>query len=588
MNSTKSTPPKKPSRQWLTCLVALVACIGIPPFLLFLLFAWILIVQSIPGPPLVISEETTRITGPLTDAGYIDFFKALEERFPAPELATDDNGYRDFVRLFGDVSYSGKPEYREFSRLQLYEKLGLDPDIPPTMTFPQNPRSIVENFGLDFWYENYWTLGQFPMLVDWIDEIDEPLDAIAEALRKPVFVRPLLWCPESVHLRKSLFMTFAMTFSDFTLFIDLLHLFSARAAYRIGIGDIDGAIDDKLSLHRLGRIATQRGTHFQYRLGTLIDGRMATAIAVGANPMYPLTQEQLRRLTEGLDSLPSRGSLNDSFEWKRYIVLSFLQSFVAVFNRDDIDFERNDIAFEQDGEHFFEFLYALRWLPFLPKSRTMDWNSAFRSVNELFDAIQEPPPRESLRRIRESLPEISSGLELAVYVFVHSLSPYAIERILTEQLIVLVTPPESDFERIQHSECVSNMHRLALAIMLYRFEHGTMPDENWATQIKPYLGNNPEQYFSCPCQRPPEGWTTYLLVLYGDVAPTAHDTILLAKFAKPVPFNEATVTVDQMVEVMQLSGYSLDTARQSGVVQTICLPIDEEELLRLLGRAIAE
>ena len=67
------------------------------------------------APPLKISPETTRITGPLTADGQIDYFKALEERIYPPELATDENGFRDFVRLFGFVRSDGMTDFGSFS-----------------------------------------------------------------------------------------------------------------------------------------------------------------------------------------------------------------------------------------------------------------------------------------------------------------------------------------------------------------------------------------------------------------------------------------------------------------------------------------
>ncbi|MCL2745104.1 MAG: hypothetical protein FWE67_14765, partial [Planctomycetaceae bacterium] len=101
-------------------LVSMTVCLLIFLFGAYLFFIW--------APPLVISTETTRITGPLTAKGGIDFFKALEQRFYPPELATDDNGFRDFIRLFGDVSEMRSNPDSDFYWRQRCEKLGLDPN----------------------------------------------------------------------------------------------------------------------------------------------------------------------------------------------------------------------------------------------------------------------------------------------------------------------------------------------------------------------------------------------------------------------------------------------------------------------------
>ena len=220
-----------------------------------------------PAPRLVISEETTRITAPLTADGYIDFFKALELKTYPPELATDDNGFRVFVRAFGNVGEATTLSDPEFYRLQKYEKLSLDPDTPPTYTLPLAPHVVIKNFyeakeekvpdKVDALWQNPWTLEQLPMFEDWINECDVPLDAIAEMIRQPIFMPPLLHHPAYAETGRygSLF---SLLLPDVQTFREIARMFQARAMYRIAQGNIDGAIDDKLTIHRLGRLKTTR------------------------------------------------------------------------------------------------------------------------------------------------------------------------------------------------------------------------------------------------------------------------------------------------------------------------------------------
>ena len=93
---------------------------------------------------MVISKETTRITAPLTADGYIDFLKALEEHSYPPELATDDNGFRVFVRLFGNV---GETAHSEFYRLQKYEKLGSVTDLLNEVFISEVAHIYCESYG---------------------------------------------------------------------------------------------------------------------------------------------------------------------------------------------------------------------------------------------------------------------------------------------------------------------------------------------------------------------------------------------------------------------------------------------------------
>jgi len=150
--------------------------------------------------------------------------------------------------------------------------------------------------------------------------------------------------------------------------------------------------------------------------------------------------------------------------------------------------------------------------------------------------------------------------------------------------------------------------------LLYQREHGKLPDENWATLIVPYLGENPEQYFSCPRTVSPlsdlqtatdvaslDGKTTYALVQYGDALPADTETILLVELTTPVPFAEAVIAADKVPELIQRSSDStwrwqnephrggMNLAYRSGAVRWLSARPKEEcekELLRSLGREV--
>jgi len=553
------------------------------------LVGWVIVIHRvIPKPALVISTETTYITSPLTAEGHLDYFKALEERFYPPELATDDNGFRIFVRLFGDVGYDGNPEDREFYRLQKYAKLGLDPDVPPTLTLPMEPNETIEEFykaqgeeyrepqfhfpiqmGATYSMEEItalleqaeeernkdgkkyrerennqwdqpWTLKEFPMLADWINEIDEPLDAIAEAICKPIFFFPLLQSPGSVQSGKPQDLV-AITMSDVHLFRGVARLFQARATYRIGQGNIDGAIDDKLALHRLGRLIPPGGPMVQYLVGVSVEA-VARVIPVGANPEHPLTEQQIRRILDGLDALSPRAPICDALEWEQYSGLSAVQAVML-------------------GEYPLPEMNIKTARNIASK---FDWNIIFRRVNEMFGAMQEPPPREKYVLVMDEL----ETMRVTMWDrFVLALTPGSVERAIGNLFIGLLCPHVGAFEESKHrSECAENMQRLALAILLYQLEHGEVPGENWAEQIEKYLGENSEQYFSCPPKPAVKGTTTYALVQYGDELPTNVDMLLLVELTESVPFDKAVVSIEDVGELVR--GRTVREGHRTRRVQT--------------------
>jgi len=601
-------------KRWSCCALSLIG-VAIPAFAVVLLVGWIILIHwIIPVPALVISEETTRITGPLTADGYIDFFKAMEELTHPPELATDENGYRVFVRLFGDLGERSQ-KYSEFYRLQKYEKLGLDPDIPPSLVLPTQPYTHLNDYykakgeansflqGVREPASRPWTLEEYPMFADWINEIDEPMDAIAEALRKPVFFFPMLQSKESVESGKPqclfAFFPFEMQLSRI-----ITRIFAARAGYRIGQGDIDGAIEDKITIHRLGRQITQSGSIRSYHVGTAIEG-VAGAIPVGANPEHPLTEQQIRRILEGLDALPPKPPITVPIELDRYYSLSAIQS-AQISDQQFLELLASPGLFGNSKNANFVLLMLDVW-----HQQLFNWNVIYQRVNEMHDAAKEPLPRARYNAIMDETRE--PGILELVYSL---LVPGAKDILFANQFIGWFGTDSFGMnmdaleEVIHRAECTENIQRLALAVLLYRQEYGEMPVANWTEQIGQYLGENAAKYFSCPSNPAPEGKTTYALVRYAD---TVGGSLLLIELDSPVPLGKAVITVDEVIALAGTRTVELvereccgrtfsseritgttsrftahpggtNTVHRSGAVRYISQTIAKEELLLLLGR----
>ena len=603
---------------------------AIAPFVLLGVAALLLFM---PAPRLVISEEITRVTGPLTDDGYIDFFGALELAMMPPELATDENGFRLFVRAFGNVGEATTLSDPEFYRLQKYEKLGLDPNTPPTLVFPSTPLKIIEDYyaateeeppwmlpdsprnSARSWTQSNigdrpWTLEEYPMLADWVNEIDEPLNAIAEMIRKPIFTPPLYH--NSAYAETGKFGSLiSILLPEVQAFREIARMFQARAMYRIAQGNIDGAIDDKFTIHRLGRLTAPKGCLVQVLVGIAIEG-MATAIPVGVNPEHPLTEQQISRILAGLDALPPRTSLHDAYEWERYCGLSTLQglAFGELTLRDlmpvylvstasaPTPFPSPLFATVGFSPAFICCPAGIDWdsLPdWLLSMCSFDMNVTYRRLNEAYDLLHDAPAVQ--------VDEFVRNLDVnGVKSLYRMWTPAGRGILLADMLTALLLPAVmASEEAVRRIECTENIQRLALAILLYQHEHGTIPtptpDKNWAVQTEKYLGENPEQYFSCPTTPSPEGMTTYAMVQYsdaiidesGDTIAGSLGSILLVELKEAVPLDKAVVSVDDVLE-WKLTKYGhpggMNVALRSGAVRFVSLYTDtsKAELRRLLGR----
>ena len=281
------------------CLIATLVC---------LLLAIPLVGFNIPV-PLRISAETHYILTPMmSDGKRIDYFRAMEEKFYPPEMQTDDNGYRLIVRAFG-VTVS------EPHRQQTYEKLALDPNDEPTLNLVSPLNLLDDSQRKKFEQAPFWTFDDFPMLENWLEENSAGIDVLAEAVRKPAFCMPFAREDENTSFGVS---------RSWLLLRDWTYAVSARAKYRLGIGNIDGAIDDIVTLYHFGRHIGKQGVLLAWAIGGMAEME-GYSIGLGSNPEFQPAKEQFARLLTELDALPSRWSLGKVTELERYSMLAVLQ-----------------------------------------------------------------------------------------------------------------------------------------------------------------------------------------------------------------------------------------------------------------------
>ncbi|MCL2006212.1 MAG: DUF1559 domain-containing protein [Planctomycetaceae bacterium] len=487
-----------------------------------------------------VSEETTRALGPMTaDGKRLDYFRAMEERYYPPEMKTDDNGYRLIVRAFGanisderhrhnfqtGENYSEKFD-SEPLRLQVYEKLGLDPNVEPTMKPVESPWNIIYQYDKDHpvaegeraWVHKYqdatfWTFDDFPMLEQWYEENTAGIDLLAEAVRKPAFFIPFTRKYEHAPVTESI------------LDLELVQLprewsraVQARANYRLGIGDIDGVIDDIITIHHLARHSGKQGFLVSGLVGIAIEG-MAISVGIGSNPEFPPTKEQIERLVRELDALPPRPAYHECLESERYFALAALQDQYWGINPGMMDD-----------------MFPITLLPFL--GWAVDINIAMNRLNKVYDVITNPNPVEN--DDTKWVDQIFSGTSARPInpfplLFVRSRT----NKIMDSLINLLVSAMQAGREGWRRLECATNMQRLTLALLLYEKEHGTLPEGDWREAIRPYLGANADRYFQCPSHlRLAAGETNYAMI--GGV-PNGIDSptrILIAEVTQPQRLGE--------------------------------------------------
>ncbi|MGL4942916.1 MAG: DUF1559 domain-containing protein [Thermoguttaceae bacterium] len=526
---------QKPRRGCGGCLYCCLTRVGIAililavPFWYFCLYA----------PPLRISKETTYVLGPLTaDGKQVDYFRAFEEITYPAEMKTDDNGYRVLVRGAGVGDAYNEKEF-PWQRPQIYEKLGLDPNVAPTLSlispdtfFTRQLKELDESSDAHkelaarrdaYWHQNNPWLKcsnheNIPVPPEWLEQNTAGIDLLGEAVRKPFFCMPYLRKNESEWSPLAL-----VSFSDFQRLREFARACTGRAIYRIGTGDIDGAIDDIITIYRLGRHAGRHPMLVSWLVGIAIEG-VAASIDIAGNPASPPSREQWERFRSELAALPPRITCAEALESERLFGLGCLQS-------------------QMNGQPIVN---SLPLLTRLLLSRVMvDQNVLFKTLNNGYDqmlgAAQGTIDDDTLQKWLLSL--LRPSFNPLRWLSMSGRSEQAGQVFLS--LLLPATQAAREAER--RATCTINLKQLTIALMLYEKDHGAMPDGDWREAIRPYLGENSDQYFRCPTHpNLAADETAYAMIRREDGATSlsAPNSLLLVELRAPMKLsgNDGTIT----------------------------------------------
>ncbi|MCL2347013.1 MAG: DUF1559 domain-containing protein [Planctomycetaceae bacterium] len=464
------------------------------------------------GDPVTISRETTFITEPRTSDGKrIDYLKAFEERAYPQGWNTEQNGYRLIAEKLGvdamnegGVGGNKTEEQQQLFVKNMYEKLGISSPSKKAEKFVEadtllyklwnakkllNKLQFWKNEKVDDWKDDWkkyseftgriyhpWTLETVPELKSWLKEVEPTLQIVKEAAEKPVFFIPAVSWKEHG------------TFSECGIATEMQRLrvfartLAVRANYRLGTGDIDGAIDDILTLRKLGS-----HLYHQQRVIPLLLGlaffSISDPIGPEANLQRPASREQLQRLLETLQKRPHQVDVTPCYEHERYFGLDLLQR----------------IAWGEDlktviDPFFFAFLSSRSTA--VQKLREDRYSLIYRLVAEMTDW------NRVLKRYNECCDKESDLKEFQIIEDTSKLSEEERSDYFADLTMKSVLGPfyrNALEEAIHRYECTDHLRQIALAMLIYSKDHGTLPptftvDKNgkplqcWRVLLLPYLG----------------------------------------------------------------------------------------------------
>ncbi len=301
---------------------------SLPVFLLLLLPA-----EDKPTPKLPLGKETTYVTGPLDDEGYIDYETALNERL-GKGIMPEKNANVLLWKALGP-----RPEGGEVSA-QVFKWLGIEP--PPErgdyfvgMQAYLKDHVKVEPIGAPGrrgeWEEIFdqqsratqrpWRALDYPHVAAWLKANEKPLALAVEATKRPDYFNPLV----TRKTGKGPTSLIGALLPSVQKCREIASALAGRAMLRVAEGKVEEAWQDLLACHRLARLVGRGGTLIEGLVGIAIDQIASNADVAWLDRVKP-TAKQARDCLRDLQSLPPLPSMPEKIDLgERFMFLSSLQ-----------------------------------------------------------------------------------------------------------------------------------------------------------------------------------------------------------------------------------------------------------------------
>ena len=468
---------------------------------------------------LVISRETTRVTGPVRKDGRIDYVAAVNES-ASDGVTTDENAMVLYAQAIGPEPGNMNLKYQgEFFRL-----LGIDrPDndgayFRPLDSFirdhhfaslekekeaegdngAQNPQSLVSlqermlkaGQWLEIASSRLWSADEFPLLAEWVEANEKPLILIVAGSKRPKYYAPLATSGDDPALM-------AVLLPNVQAMRNVAQALQARALLRARTGEVDAAWEDLEACHRMGRHVAQGETLVELLVGYAIDATAFATERTIANHI-PQTAQQSREYQARIDRLPPFPSAVDRVDGAERMM--FLDT-VGLLSRDGAHMVRHFMGIHSESESMAEGLFTFA------ADNFVDWNQVLRTGNEWYDRLVEAGRKPTFIERDVAAKELVTELELYIAqarkpgqafkaIFTgRSISSTATYHV-TGVLISMFMPAVSGmFVAEERAHLQPSLSKLAVALAAYKTEHGKYPET--LDKLEPeFIGSVPLDNFS--------------------------------------------------------------------------------------------
>ncbi|NQU23273.1 MAG: hypothetical protein HQ567_18495, partial [Candidatus Nealsonbacteria bacterium] len=464
------------------------------------------------GPLITVSKETTRITSPLREDGYVDYVAALNEMCSAG-VTPENNAIVPLWRAMGpgDISEKIREDY--------FRQLGIPPlteegDYFVSFEDYLRGQGIEESEDTNRQWERSrqgpWSGKDCPAAAGWLKANEKPLRQIVEASRRTRYYSPLIATDDDVAPLVSVMLPAC---SEMRCAARAL---TARAMLYMGQGKTDRARQDLLACHRLGRLSGQGPTLIDALIGIAIDSVACqgdTAVVQSGE----LTANQAKKYRAELLRLAPSSRMVDKIDTGERFM--FLDSVAGIAREGPMALQQ--LAGGGSGEPVIA-EKLLKWAT----RRAIDWDEVLRMGNSYYDRMVEGgrKPTRAERNVAsdELLAEVkklAAALKDPKSIAMTLLSGKSPRQIATQQMgglfIALLLPAvDAAIDAEYRGTMRMEVTQLAFALAGYRADHDGYPAK--LQQLVPkYAETLPKDAFSDGPLQYKHSDTGYLLYSIG-------------------------------------------------------------------------
>lgn len=439
---------------------------------------------------MTVSYETTRILGPVKADGTVNYVAYLNAE-SSEGVTADNNAAIPLLQALGPGNggiLSNAPGPAEMLALlgadmpkdgwfRDYVLVGLvspeERSAASTIPSTNSTSRLDTELRLSKASAAPWTARTHPELAGWIEANAKALALVVAASRRSRYYLPLVSAEDPRE-------RFSLGPVARSACLSLPRALSIRAMRRIGEGDMDGAWEDILALHRLGRLFSQQPS--------VVERLTAIATALRANSATKVLLDQIdgklaRRVREDIRDLAPMRDVAEAFD--RHDRFTALECVMMLHRGERID------------EHL-----SLKKAQILES----DWDQMLRELNGRYDmmvmGLKEPTFAERLAALREFTENVEKArpsrmlvLEILSRQIVGLPLRPAVTKFMTGAIVYMIVP-EGSRSAILYERWAEDKELLDVALALTECVRETKEyPETLAALVPKYLPAVPKDRF---------------------------------------------------------------------------------------------